>query len=130
MAQHAKPNVMGHMLDSRAQLIACSSVVAMTLSSRNVPSSHPMKNYLQSSSVIPALNVLSFRRSDKSALGFRNRGSFDWTSGGAFGRGAPDPIQIASSPQVREPHQQDAKEHQQIPKCQPAQPSRIVDADL
>src|SRR5215471_15534588 len=43
MAQHARPNVMGHMLDSRAQLIACSSDVVMTLSS-NRPSSQPMEN--------------------------------------------------------------------------------------
>src|SRR6185369_3829838 len=41
MAQHARPNVIGHMLDSRAQLIACSSVVVMTLSS-NRPSSQPI----------------------------------------------------------------------------------------
>src|ERR1700682_2899749 len=41
MAQHARPKVIGHMLDSRAQLIACSSVVATTLSS-NRPSSHPI----------------------------------------------------------------------------------------
>jgi len=45
MAQQAKPNVIGHMLDSRAQLMACSSEVAMTLngpSSTNAPSSQPI----------------------------------------------------------------------------------------
>src|SRR5262249_19265782 len=41
MAQHARPNVIGHMLDSRAQLIACSSDVVMTLSSKR-PSSQPI----------------------------------------------------------------------------------------
>src|ERR687886_2022609 len=41
MAQQARPKVIGHMLDSRAQLIACSSVVVMTLSSKR-PSSHPI----------------------------------------------------------------------------------------
>ena len=42
MAQQARPNVIGHMLDSRAQLMACSSDVVMTLSS-NRPSSHPIR---------------------------------------------------------------------------------------
>ena len=41
MAQQARPNVIGHMLDSRAQLIACSRVVVITLSSKR-PSSHPI----------------------------------------------------------------------------------------
>ena len=41
MAQHARPNVIGHMLDSRAQLMACSSVVVTALSSKR-PSSQPM----------------------------------------------------------------------------------------
>src|ERR1700694_2114559 len=41
MAQQARPNVIGHMLDSRAQLMACSSDVVNTLSSKR-PSSHPM----------------------------------------------------------------------------------------
>src|SRR6516162_6318970 len=41
MAQQARPKVIGHMLDSRAQLIACSSDVVMTPSS-NLPSSQPM----------------------------------------------------------------------------------------
>src|SRR5437588_11160945 len=43
MAQQARPKVIGHMLDSRAQLMACSSEVVMTLSS-NRPSSQPMKS--------------------------------------------------------------------------------------
>src|SRR3954468_11330133 len=42
MAQQARPNVIGHMLDSRAQLTACSSVVVMTASSLKNPSSQPM----------------------------------------------------------------------------------------
>ncbi len=37
IAQHARPNVIGQMLDWRAQLIACSTVVVMTFSS-NRPS--------------------------------------------------------------------------------------------
>src|SRR5436189_933057 len=41
MAQQARPKVIGHMLDSRAQLIACSSDVVMTLSSKR-PSSQPI----------------------------------------------------------------------------------------
>jgi hypothetical protein len=41
MAQQASPNVIGHMLDCLAQLMPCSSVVVMTLSS-NRPSSHPI----------------------------------------------------------------------------------------
>src|SRR5262245_32424134 len=39
MAQQAKPNVIGQMLDCRPQLIACSSVVVITPSSRR-PSIH------------------------------------------------------------------------------------------
>jgi hypothetical protein len=39
IAQQAKPNVSGQMLDWRAQLIACSTVVVMTFSS-NRPSIH------------------------------------------------------------------------------------------
>jgi hypothetical protein len=34
IAQHAKPNVIGQMLDSLAQFIACSSVVVTTFSSK------------------------------------------------------------------------------------------------
>src|SRR4029077_17804054 len=41
MAQQARPNVIGHMLDSRAQLMACSSVEVMTFSSE-IPSSQPI----------------------------------------------------------------------------------------
>jgi len=37
MAQQARPNVMGHMLDCRAQLMACSNVVVTTLSSNDLP---------------------------------------------------------------------------------------------
>ena len=37
IAQQARPNVIGQMLDCRAQLIACSTVVVMTFSS-NRPS--------------------------------------------------------------------------------------------
>jgi hypothetical protein len=39
MAQQARPNVIGQMLDCRAQLIACSIVVVITPSS-NRPSIH------------------------------------------------------------------------------------------
>ena len=39
MAQQARPNVIGQMLDCRAQLIACSTVVVMTFSSKR-PSIH------------------------------------------------------------------------------------------
>src|SRR5207249_11174713 len=46
MAQQARPNVIGHMLDSRAQLTACSSVVVMTFSSLPNPSSHPILQLL------------------------------------------------------------------------------------
>ncbi len=41
MAQHASPNVIGHRLDSRAQLIAASSDVTMNPSSMR-PSSSPI----------------------------------------------------------------------------------------
>jgi hypothetical protein len=41
MAQQANPKVIGHMLDSRAQLIACSRVVVKTFSSER-PSNHPI----------------------------------------------------------------------------------------
>ena len=34
IAQQARPNVIGQMLDWRAQLIACSTVVVMTFSSK------------------------------------------------------------------------------------------------
>jgi hypothetical protein len=34
MAQQAKPNVIGQMLDCRPQLMACSIVVVMTFSSK------------------------------------------------------------------------------------------------
>src|SRR5215831_7348085 len=42
MAQQARPKVIGHMLDSRAQLIACSNEVVITLSSKR-PSNHPIR---------------------------------------------------------------------------------------
>src|SRR5271165_6085285 len=42
MAQQARPKVIGHMLDSRAQLIACSRLVAMKPSSAKRPSSQPI----------------------------------------------------------------------------------------
>src|SRR5205085_9121390 len=67
MAQHARPKVIGHMLDSRAQLMACSSEVVMTLSS-NRPSSQPIANhsvegerFVQGLSVapVPASGLLS-----------------------------------------------------------------------
>src|SRR5437773_12541008 len=41
MAQQARPKVIGHMLDSRAQLIACSRVVVKKFSSER-PSSQPI----------------------------------------------------------------------------------------
>src|SRR5947209_5984918 len=45
MAQQARPKVIGHMLDSRAQLIACSRDVVKTFSSE-IPSSHPILQLL------------------------------------------------------------------------------------
>src|SRR5262249_26455279 len=46
MAQQARPKVIGHMLDSRAQLIACSSVVVMAFSSLPNPSNQPISQLL------------------------------------------------------------------------------------
>src|SRR5260370_448997 len=101
MAQQARPNVIGHMLDSRAQLIACSSDVVMTLSS-NRPSNHP----------IATLDV-GRRRSYESVAGadqhfVRRRGRRGWRQLRdrqlPFFRGrAPDPVQVAAAPQVSEP---------------------------
>src|SRR5712692_4333884 len=76
MAQQARPKVIGHMLDSRAQLIACSSDVVMTFSSLKTPSSHPIANLLKReysrsracSDQLPRL-LLDDRRQRRNALG-------------------------------------------------------------
>src|SRR5713101_5032960 len=103
MAQHARPNVMGHMLDSRAQLIACSSVVAMTLSSRNVPSSQPMNVTSKTRIAYFVRGSLEFFSCADECGGFLDRRR---PCCGALRRGASDPIQVAALPQVGEPDQQ------------------------
>src|SRR5439155_11049342 len=81
MAQQARPKVIGHMLDSRAQLMACSSDVAMTLSSRKTPSSQPM-------SYPPApLGVCGFRRSQWALTGVVSAGSGAGAGAGPGGEG-------------------------------------------
>src|ERR1700730_15041329 len=64
MAQQARPNVIGHMLDSRAQAMPCSSVVIMTLSSKR-PSSQPIIIYLPRRSLLGSqVRLLAGRASD------------------------------------------------------------------
>jgi hypothetical protein len=64
MAQHARPNVSGHTLACRAQLIACSIVVVMTFSSKR-PSIHGWAPLLWGNgrwgTVISAIVLPSFR---------------------------------------------------------------------
>src|ERR671937_130285 len=95
MAQQARPNVIGHMLDSRAQLIACSSVVVMTLSSQR-PSNQPM-------------------RGSPAPRGGRRLG--DRT--GPLGRRAPHPDQVAAAPQVGEADQEHADEDDDVTEGEP-----------
>src|SRR5260370_41794760 len=114
MAQHASPKVMGHMLDSRAQLMPCSRVVAMTPSS-NRPSNQP----------IYATPALSGLESDLAYSGefpgscIRRRRR--WARNGCFRRRAPDPIQVAAFPEIGKADQQNAEEHQNIPEGDPGQ---------
>src|SRR5262245_1734437 len=96
MAQQARPNVIGHMLDSRAQLIACSSVVVMTFSSLPNPSSHPISQLLKregsrtrSGARELSRLLLDDRRHRRNALG----------------TDAAYPGQVAAFPQVREADQ-------------------------
>src|SRR6516225_9450082 len=97
MAQQASPNVIGHMLDSRAQLIACSSDVVMTLSSKR-PSSKPIGYLLSDGS-----DVLKTRAAPRADQGLRGR---RWRKpGGGFladsfrGR-ASHPVEVATLPKV------------------------------
>src|SRR5262245_359568 len=100
MAQHASPNVIGHMLDSRAQLMACSRLVVITLSS-NRPSSQPI-----------IVTSCWCRFVSRPRSGRRQR--FAWLL--ALGGNAAHPVQIAAPPQVSEANQQYAEEHDNIEK--------------
>src|SRR5919198_387850 len=101
MAQQARPKVIGHMLDSRAQLIACSSVVVMTLSS-NRPSSQPIVLLLLDPGERDVL-------SESTAQRYRAEGRPIERCG--HGRALPVahaayPGEVATSPEVGESHQQ------------------------
>src|SRR5437763_6121662 len=96
IAQHARPNVIGHSDDSRAQLIACSSDVVMTDSSFKCPSSQPIKH--QGSGVRGQGSDHSRQR--------RATGFFHGGRRGVLGRGTADPVDVAAAPHVREADQQ------------------------
>src|SRR5262245_24311889 len=116
MAQQARPKVIGHMLDSRAQLIACSSVVVTTLSS-NRPSSQPMNPLYPCSGTVARTHQLAhFRRR-------RLRGPL---GRGLLGCHATDPLQVAALPQVRIAHQQHAEEDQNVDEGDPAETASAV----
>src|SRR5215470_180790 len=95
MAQQARPNVMGHMLDSRAQLIACSSVVVITLSSKR-PSSQPIsRNLLAADDWAISRASLMIQRTHQHLLVIcHRRGSF--RGGGALGGHAAHPVDVAA----------------------------------
>src|SRR5436309_13371728 len=88
IAQQARPKVIGHMLDCRAQLIACSSDVVMTLSS-NRPSSQPMGEL--------RMEVESVFVQDRQ-LTPPVRGGPGLP--GPLGRQASHPVEVAAPPQV------------------------------
>src|SRR5262249_55478198 len=97
MAQHARPKVMGHMLDSRAQLIACSSDVVMTISSKR-PSSQPM--YVLAKTCVKRSLPILIRARDDSLTG---KGRWLGALRGQALRGdAPYPVEVTALPQVRE----------------------------
>ena len=118
MAQQASPKVMGHMLDSRAQLIACSSVVVTTFSS-NRPSSHPMY-FVLSRSAVCSQHVTSRSTAPASFTGSlgkpRRRGRRQ-----ALARRAADPIQVAAFPKVGEANQEHAEENHDVPEGEPCE---------
>src|SRR5262245_6396678 len=103
MAQHARPNVIGHMLDSRAQAMPCSSVVTRTFSSLKRPSSQPMI-FDSSQGLRPWLLCAYFLF--EGLFGFH--GGFPVVLIGAH------PVDIATSPDVREADHQDAKEYKNV----------------
>src|SRR2546430_1162061 len=91
IAQQAKPKVIGHMLDSRAQLIACSSEVVMTLSS-NRPSSQPIypPKTLAKASLVFGQDHQLFAADGVTVRALSRRR--------ALGCGATDPIEVATLP--------------------------------
>src|SRR5262245_32756882 len=91
MAQQARPNVMGHRLDSRAQLIICSSDVVMTLSSKR-PSSQPMAQPPNKGDC-PLF----------SGSGPRSRFLY-----------CADPVDVAALPQIGEADHEDAEEDRDV----------------
>src|SRR5262245_10319173 len=103
MAQQARPNVMGHMLDSRPQLMACSSVVVMTLSS-NRPSSQPILFLHLTQNTTRTLSDAR-QLSGSSCTG---RGSWLLSRHALLRGHAPHPVEIAALPQVGEADQQHA----------------------
>src|SRR5262245_13390484 len=112
MAQQARPNVIGHMLDSRAQLIACSSVVVMTFSSLPNPSSHPISQLLkreESRTGPGACKLPGLLLDDR-----RQRGN-------AFRADATHPGQVAALPQVGEADEQDPEEDEDVEQGHPTQ---------
>src|SRR5947209_213697 len=109
MAQHARPNVIGHMLDSRAQLMTCSSEVVMTPSSKR-PCNHPIDS---------GPPILFSARADQHAGGLAR-----WwgrRGGGGFGCRTSHPGQVAALPQIGEADEQDAEEEQDIGQREPAE---------
>src|SRR5262245_56357147 len=114
IAQHARPNVIGHNDDSRAQLIACSSVVVMTDSSFRCPSSQPMKHQRTEDR---SQRQQSDDGRQRGAAGFF--GFYGWRF--LLGGGAADPVEVAAAPEVRKADEQHAEEDQDVEEADPAE---------
>src|SRR5438067_4925021 len=88
MAQQARPNVIGHMLDSLAQAMPCSSVVIRKLSSKR-PSRRPIRlsprfGIQVTDSFAPHPRPLSPKRGDGRILWLAGAGEL--TGGDGFGQ--------------------------------------------
>src|SRR5262245_54102564 len=136
MAEQASPKVIGHMLDSRAQLMACSIDVVMTFSS-DIPSSQPIDQPLSKRTKYQGRSTKEDK--DQLILFVLCTSSFVLVSGcGCFGHAAfalfhggdrldrwrsngAHPLEIAASPQVGEADYQYAKEDEDIHERQPAE---------
>src|SRR6516225_5365590 len=101
MAQQASPNVIGHMLDSRAQLIACSSDVVMTLSSKR-PSRNPICDAPAGRERAGTWVKNLLRSCANQLFGLRLLGCGADGCLRLLGSCAAHPIQIATLPQIRE----------------------------
>src|SRR5690349_9165025 len=105
MAQQARPKVIGHILDSRAQLMACSSVVVTKFSSER-PSSQPM-----STTPTAGQPLLANGANQLFSLGGRHR-RLNTGSACLLCERTPYPVQVSSFPQVSETDEENTEKDQ------------------